>query len=681
MRMLLGPASKGRLTVAVCLALTSPVGAETAPAAIATAPLQYPAPPWIDAVLPMQAGPAEPSFLLMQYTTHRRVLRAGQPWCSEVQLGMGRSIVRAEPAKDDAIVTVFEPGKRALGVLRCRPSRPAERIVESDVGAAVRGDSLLYARGAVVFERHLDTGAEQVRQRFPAGQQVERVDAFGERALVLLRKKEPAKDVYVLGARDPVLRDVEWGSAVQDGWVVHVRGTHQIVDAEGRVHPLAQAGSAPPVSLGARPPLSLEERNASAVISLSAEGTVVRRSPWVVDVEGYDVHRAMRGEVLPAHRLQVVRSVDGTAAAWRESPSGPWRSLDGAAVPWGTAKLDGDDFRLDGLRLLVRSNEGIRWFLPSAQGVAVVGPTREMRPAGPVLWWLSVDNVWMSRRFDAQTDASSLPPHTTVHAGHTLTAEGGTGVSLDGRALPFRWPSDLRGYFGVQVDGVYPVPETPYVLLNIGRQSAHGGHVVRGRVLAVDVRDGSVRLVGPADASPIGFDTRANFHRFRTVAASPRGLWMQHGSQIVLAPLDGSTAVTVGTQDPDSWTASASPDSLRLAFVQAGRVVVSDAERRAVVAQTRVLQTAGWQWAPTGHALVVHSAAGLWAIDEQAQLRRLGCSPEPGNPTLREVLPDARAALLCQGGQLAVAGPDRCTPIAHLACHSLHSIGWGATWR
>lgn len=649
-------------------------------------PQRYPAPAWIDARLPLRRDIATPHFLLAYQTSHARILRDGKPWLNVAEHIPGASVVRADPVGDDAVLSLYVGANRPYAVYRYRPGGPLLPICDSRVGAAVRkGRSLLFVRGSTVLERDLDGTHEQVRQRFSAQDLVERIDAFQDSALVLVKRRDNTRDVFVLGAAQPILRGVEFGSATVDGWAVNLRGKNWVVGGDGglRALPIDRQQAVVDVAL---PPLSQDVRTSSAVVALLADGTAWRRTPWVVDVEGYEVHRAMRGEVLAAHRLQVVRSVDGSSAAWRESESDPWRLLDGTAAPWGPSAITGSAFLLDGTHLIAQQVDSLLWFRPGAQTVLVPKRARLMRHASGAVWWQTTSGLWTQTRLDAAREQPALDDHTLHHAGRTLGVSANQGLSLDGRPLPFRFPDDMQGHFGIVVDGAYPIEGTSYVLLVIGRQSAHGGHFVFDRVLAVDLRDGSVGRVGPQGALPLGFDTHANFHRWRTLDASARGLWMRTGRNLWLAPLDGSAARPVGVLDAAEGSlgpATVARDGQRIAFVQAGRVVVWDAERMAEAAHTPPLQAPSWKWAPHGHALAIAGRPGSFALGEDGSLRSLGCAVLAGESQspLLDVLPETASALVCVDGQLAVSQPGRCVRHAELSCYQAIPIAWGETHR
>lgn len=647
-------------------------------------PQRYPAPAWIDARLPLRSVQNTPHVLLAYRTSHTRILRAGQPWLNVADHLPGASLVRAEPAGAGAVLTLFIAADRPYAVYHYRSEGTLVPVVDSQIGAAVRGErSLIFVRGSSVIERALDGTAEQVRQRFLSQEVVERVDAIGDAVLVLVQRRNNTRDVVVLGSNEPRLQDVQFGSATRDGWVVNHRGRSVLVGGDGQLQPWSHDRRADVIEV-ARPPLSLEVREASAVLAITAEGTLWRRTPWVVNVEGYDVHRALRGEVMHAHRLQVVRSVDGTTAIWRESESDPWRPLDGMATPWGSSAISANQFSLDGSNLVAHSPDNVRWYRGATPTVLVGRGVDAMRLSGSTLWWRSHANVWTQMRLDASAAQPNPDPHVVQHAGRTLRVRGGEALTLDGQPLPFRWPETMRGYFGVVVDGAYPVEGTSYVLLVVGRQSPHGGHFVFDRVLAVDLRDGSVGRVGPEGAQPLGFDSHANFRRWHTLDAAPRGLWMTSGRDLWLAPLNGAAALKTGTVDaPDGSPvrATVSPDRQRIASVQAGQVVVWDAERAAVVARTPKLRTPSWKWGPRGHALAIAGAGSSFAISEAGDQARLGCAVAAGGSQspLLDVLPETGAALVCVDGRLAISQPNRCIQLPEISCYQVSLITWGAT--
>lgn len=654
---------------------------------------RYPAPAWIDARLPAGKMAIGPHFLVALQTSHVRVLRDGKPWFNPADHLPGASIVRAEPVGDDAaVLSLYVGPNRPYAVVRYRAGGPLVPLADSQVAAVVRkGRSLLFVRGSTLVERDLDGQVEQLRARFSPQEVVERIEVFGDRVLVLLQRRNSTRDVLSVGSTEPLVTGIDFGSSTPDGWVVNQGGRNLIVGAEGSPRPLPP-GSKLQIIDTVRPPLSFEERLGSAVVAIGTDGAMSRRTPWVVNVEGYDVHRALRGEVLPAHRLQVVRSVDGESAIWRESESDPWRLLDGLTTPWGTSAIAASEFSLQGNNLVARQGDGLRWFHGTSQTLLVPRGAKTLRLAGDILRWQTVDHLWTQVRLDESTAAATSDPQVVHHAGRALRVSRGEGLALDGRPLPYRFPTDMRGHFGVVVDGAYPVEGTSYVLLVVGRQSAHGGHFVFDRVLAVDVRDGSVARVGPDGAWPMGFDTRSNYGRFATLAASSRGLWMHVGRDLFLVPLAGQPAQKVGTLDEvDSqqgmaaWPrrATVSPDNQRIAFVQEGRLVLWDAERAAVIARTPVLRSPSWTWGPRGHALALVSGKESFALGEDGALQRLGCAVAEGGSQSRllDVLPEAGAALVCVDGNLAVSRPDRCVRLAELSCYQAIPIAWAATRR
>ncbi len=665
---------------ATATAAASPGGAPGSPGPL---PQRYPAPAWIAARLPPLPDRPGPYFLLSYQTEHRRLLWHGQPWLDLADHLPSASLLRAEPVGQEAVLTVYVGPRRPYAVYRYRAGQPLQPLVESRVGAAVSGGrSLLFVRGTEVLERDLEGGKERLRQRFAAKDSVERIDVYGEQAVVLLQHENRSQDVYLLGRSTPLLSDVQLGSVTSEGWVVSQRGRSLIVGSAGTPQPAPASASLPVIDI-TRPPLSLEVRQASALVAVSPTGELGRRTPWVVNVEGYDPHRALRGEVLPAHRLQVVRASDGSGAAWRESEADPWRRLDGLDTPWGESAIAASQFLLQGQDLLARQGDSLRWFRGPQATVLVRQGAVGMRLAGDTLWRQTTANLWTQTRLATVAAPADSEVQVVQHAGRALRVVAGQGLALDGQPLPYRFPADMRGHFGVVVDGAYPVAGTPYVLLVVGRQSAHGGHFVFDRLLAVDLRDGSVGRLGPVDAWPLGEETHRNFHRLRTIAASPRGVFMRSGQALWLAPLSGGAATLVGTLAVGASVGphAVSPDAQRIAFVDAGRVVVWDAERAAILASTPVLRQPSWKWGPVGHALAIASAGASYVLGASSALQPIRCPVEAGGSQspLLDVLPEADAALVCVDGSLAVSRPERCLPLPALSCYQALPVAWGAT--
>ncbi|MFO0603402.1 MAG: hypothetical protein U0324_09525 [Polyangiales bacterium] len=620
-------------------------------------------PPWVESIQAPGASPTGPSFLVVRTATWRRVLRDGRPWCTPEQLPEGATLVRAEAAGDDAVVTVAR-GAPPFAVMRCRPGAPASAVVDSDVAAAVtpRG-TLLYARGSVLFERPLVGGADRARRRFATQTPVARVDAFPDGALVLTARLAGGDgDVYALDAPAPVLRGVSWTYATPDGWVVNARGANLHVAGDGRVRPLdpARDREAPPY----------EEASVSAAFSIDAEGRTARRTPWVA------VRRGAPGAIT------VVRDEDEVAAVWRESPEAPWRTLDDARTPWGPAAIPAEEVRVSGPHLVARSGQTLRVWDGAAPARTVADDALAVSLDGDTLWWRTHRFVWTSQRLDAP----AAPPTDDAMRfdGHALAARGDAGITLDGRRLPFAWPTDMQGEFGVVVDGAFPVPGAGIALLTVGRQSSHGGHFVYDRLLAVDLRDGAVRRLSPAGAWPLGFDARANYGRWVTLAAGPRGAWLHDARRVLLAPLDGSPPRVAGPFDRAAMTPTISRDATRVAFAQGGRVVAWDASPAATAARTGALRSPAVRWAPRGRGLVVASPDGTAAVTDDGEVLALGCAraaPEGVHGHVRAVLPGARAALVCDAGRLAVAAPGRCIPVPALPCDGTSVVPWAAERR
>ena len=627
----------------------------------APSPSPFPAPTWLADLPPHLAPPVPDGFLLAYTTHHQRVTRDGAPLFTLASLGHPIAHVLELAPVGDAVL-VWAHSERRFIALLWSPTGTRTLATSDSAAFALQSDALLHARGPEIVERSITTGVERSRQRFPAGTIIQRLGLVGRDVLVLIDTgppKQRRQDLHILGRPTPLVRDVHLNAILPDRWSLHTntRGNFTVGES-GTIGPSTHESPRDPCSAA----LCVRSVRASALIQLGANGQLRRLTRWIADPE----QNASDPQPVSRHQLTAIRGVDGTGLRFREAPDLPWRAASEAAAIVAPATPNATQVAIVGERMIVAEEKHLHIFGPGTAERTLDRPN--------IGGDLIADREYVTivstgaERVTLSLDGPAPPAHTTrrlLHPDgpHTLDIKDRQLLVLDGRELPFRPPENMRGDHSPLIDGIFPVPNAPKALLAIGRQSAHGGHYVHDRVLALNLADGQLHRVGPDGARPLGERSQQRFGVWRSlhVDASGRFLLMHAANSIVLAPLDGTDARPLVARSPDDLDPSLSPDRQRWAAIHNKQLIFGDFTGTIARPRTRPLRDAWLTWAPSGRAFITAGPGNNHAVHDDGSVHPLAC--KGAITRVLEVLPDARAALVDHDGTLHIAAADACLPV------------------